>query len=257
MSVIAAKMRGAYRGNLFAVLTLSLLAWAALVARNEAHVGIRLCASSTMAAFAAAAGAAMEPRAVWATVCDSSLMLIAMMLPLLGPTLAQLDVRTLHRRRYRARCMFLFGYATAWLIALAVLTMATAAFVSVGRFHSDGGVAITIGLAVLWQGTLQKRRYLNRCHVLQALPAFGLRAEVDTLTCGARVGVSCVGACWALMAVPFAIADGHIAAMSGVASVMVWERYARRRPARAQPLLMGVGAVLILLGLVCEGIVET
>jgi predicted metal-binding membrane protein len=77
---------------------------------------------------------------------------------------------------------------------------------------------------MLWQATPVRTQCLRRCHDLTPLSAFGLAADWASLRFGARLGVFCIGACWALMLLPMTSDIAHVPLMAAVAFVMLTER---------------------------------
>jgi predicted metal-binding membrane protein len=166
-------------------------------------------------------------------VLASTLMLLAMMPPLLGPPLMHVWRRSLARRRIRAVALFVLGYALVWLGAELVLV---SGWLLLGSFVPAAGpvpFAIAAVLALTWQATPLKQISLNRCHGRPPLAAFGLRAEADALRYGASHGLWCVGACWALMLLPLAASGPpHWIAMLGVMLIAAVERVRAPQAAR-------------------------
>jgi len=85
------------------------------------------------------------------------LMLLAMMAPLLTQPISHLWHRSLARRRLRAIAIFVAGYATIWLMAGIILTIAAIilkALAGAGPLHAS---VFAIAIAVLWQVTPAKQ----------------------------------------------------------------------------------------------------
>jgi predicted metal-binding membrane protein len=160
-----------------------------------------------------------------------SLMQVAMTAPFLGSALSYILSRTPRERRCLGFSLFVLGYLGVWLLAMAVLTTGTSILRSLPGYSTLIGTSATFGLALLWQGTAAKRRYLNRCHATRLLRTSGLAADWGRLRFGVDRGLNCVGACWALMAIPLTVNRGHLLAMVAVAIVMFAERFSRPQPA--------------------------
>lgn len=183
---------------------------------------------------AATSALPLQPGAIggWA------LMLVAMMLPALGPPILHVRSRSFACRRARATALFLAGYAAPWM-AVGLASLATAAWV---RAAASAPVAWSIAmLAGLWQVSPGKQACLNRLHAHPELSAFGLAADADALRFGAEHGAWCVGSCAALMLLPLLLSTGHLWAMAAV-SLWIWgeaierpiaPRWSWRFPARA------------------------
>lgn len=163
----------------------------------------------------------------------STVMLLAMMPPLLGPPLLHVWRRSLARRRVRAVSLFMLGYALLWLGTELVLV---SGWLLLGSFAPAAGsvpFAVAALIALAWQATPLKQISLNRCHGRPPLAAFGLRAEADALRYGASHGLWCVGTCWALMLLPLAASGPlHWIAMLGVMLISTVERVRTPQAAR-------------------------
>jgi predicted metal-binding membrane protein len=150
---------------------------------------------------------------------------VAMMVPLVLPTLRRVAVASLWTRRDRAIAVCLTGYLASWLVASIVIGL------GVDAAHAGGGPFAAIGIsaaaALAWQGTRAKRRALRACHITRPLSPSGWTADRDCAALGLKVGWSCVRNCWALMALVFAFGH-HPIAMFGVFLVTVLERFGRR-----------------------------
>jgi predicted metal-binding membrane protein len=166
-------------------------------------------------------------------------MIGAMMLPLLAAPLAHLHQRSLSQRRLRACLLFLAAYFAVWLAVLAVLGQAASWLAPRPGSAAPYALLAAAGIALCWQGTPAKRRFLNAAHVHPPLPAFGVAAEWGSLRFGASHAASCVGSCWALMLVPLASPQGHLALMGLVGAALLYERHAHPRPVAAdRPMLL-------------------
>jgi predicted metal-binding membrane protein len=145
-----------------------------------------------------------------------SLMLVAMMTPLLIAPLRHVRARSLPRRRARAILVFVLAYAGVW-------TFSGAALLDVASLleRTYAAPAIALGVAVFWQLTPIKQRCLNRHHSRPPLAPFGRAADLDTLWFGARSGCWCFGSCWSLMLLTLVISPSQIAVMT-VVTVWIW-----------------------------------
>lgn len=228
----------------------SVLSWAALIAVANrpgwvpdictASRDVRWTAHPDLATLAGSGGTSPA----W-LLLSWTLMLTAMMTPLLGTSLGHVARASLPRRRWRAPGLFLAGYLGVWLVAMAVLTVAVAGLSLLGGAQAGGPLGATIGLALLWQGSATKRRQLENCHATAPLPSSGLAAEWGSLRFGLARGANCVAACWALMAVPLAVTRGHLWLMALVWIPMLLERWAPCRPARRDAGLLAAGATML------------
>lgn len=158
-----------------------------------------------------------------------TLMLIAMMSPMLIAPIRHIIERSFKRRRARSVTLFVVGYAAIWMAAGVVLI---AAMLMLNLLAPQSYLpAIGVGIiAFVWQCSPIKQRCLNRHHNHSELAAFGSAADLDALRFGITHGVWCVGSCWALMLFPMLLSQGHFAAMAVVTFVMIGERFEQPRP---------------------------
>jgi predicted metal-binding membrane protein len=158
----------------------------------------------------------------WATMWV--VMLVAMMLPLLGPPIRHVLDRSLAARRARSVALFLAGYVALWLAAGVVL----GAMSQVARASAPPLAALAAVL--LWQVSPWKQVCLNRLHAHPALAAFGTRADWGALRFGLAHGFWCAGSCWGLMFLPLLVSWGHLPAMLA-ASLWMWGEQLERASA--------------------------
>ncbi|OQS32276.1 copper chaperone [Chromobacterium haemolyticum] len=155
-----------------------------------------------------------------------SLMLLAMMSPLLADPLRLLWLRSLARKRAQTLALFLGGYALVWLAAglplhlfgLALLTFSPSPWLA---------FAVACGTAWLWQASPPRRHCLQACHRQPQLPAFGWPAAAAALRYGLSSGGWCVASCGVWMLPPLLARPGHLPMM---AAVGLWLLLERRRP---------------------------
>jgi predicted metal-binding membrane protein len=191
---------------------------------------------------AMAAGFATAEPARWAG--EWSLMIVAMMFPLLVPMIGHVAAKSFAGRRERSVALFVTGYVLTWAIAAAAasvaLIAARAGLSSLGLASSAG--LIGCALAGLWQLAPAKQRAVNRCHGTVALRPSGPAADRDVLRFGVLHGTRCVRACGPTMVLPLLGGLG-LGAMAVIFAILLAER-ARHRPQ------YGLSAVaLFLLGL--------
>ncbi|HXQ16067.1 MAG TPA: DUF2182 domain-containing protein [Caulobacteraceae bacterium] len=177
------------------------------------------------------------------------LMLGAMMSPLLAHNLTCVFRQSLAARKGRAAVLFILGYMSPWLVALFGLWALSGLLAQALR--SDlAALAVTLGAALVWQGTKLKALAIRGCHRTPALPAFGPRAELASFTYGLRSAAWCVAACWLWMLAPFTWAVGHLWLMIGAFGLMLGERYGRPPQVRVRKAWVGTG-VVVAIGAVC------
>ena len=125
----------------------------------------------------------------------------------------------------RAVALFVLGYACVWLIAGALLAVASLAL-SAAAFATGASPLALASLVVLaWHMTPLRQLCLNRCHRQPPLAAFGLRAEADALGYGVSHGLWCAGTCWAVMLLPLSTSGPlHWGMMLAIMFVSMVER---------------------------------
>lgn len=223
-------------------------AWLALLALSDQGRALALCVSprdSMVHGFLAnlAAGFEMVEPARWAA--DWTLMIVAMMFPLLVPMIGHVAGRSFAPRRGRSVALFVAGYALVWLGAAGVASVALVvarAGVETLNLAPWAGL-IGCGLAALWQLSPAKVRAVNRCHGTMPLAAWGMAADRDAAAFGLLHGTRCVRACLPAMALPLLGGYGAVA-MLAVFAILLAER-ARERPQYRLSAL-----ALLLLGLI-------
>jgi predicted metal-binding membrane protein len=172
-----------------------------------------------------------------------SLMVVAMMVPLVVGPIRTTAARSLWRRRHRAIAIFLAGYLTLWLAAGAgFFLLMSIVGVNAGS-PSPLLVASAFALALGWQLAPAKRRALNACHRTMPLAPRGSRADRDCFRYGLRIGAYCLTSCWALMLVCM-VAKHAMGALVAVAVVLAAERYLRRPSGRQLRIGAGLSARL-------------
>lgn len=160
---------------------------------------------------------------------DWTLMLVAMMAPLLIPSVYYVRQRSFKHRRARAVALFVAGYGALWMAAGAVVLAIEISIKLLApmSFLPAAGAAL---IAVVWQFSPIKQRALNRCHSHTELAAFGAAADLAVLRFGLTHGVWCLVSCWALMLFPMLLPSGRVAAMAAVAFLVFSERLDRPMP---------------------------
>lgn len=165
------------------------------------------------------------------------LMVVAMMLPVVVPSLRVTAFRSLRRRRHRALAGFLVGYLAVWAIAgAAVCSLVAVAPVLTGDGQGRAAAGAFL-LAGLWQSTHLKKRALVACHRTVPLAPSGWRADRDCLVFGGRIGGSCCAGCWPLM-VACTLTGHHVVALLVCGGIGLVERYSWRPPMRPLAVAM-------------------
>lgn len=185
------------------------------------------------------------------------LMTAAMMLPTTLPLFDAFD-RLTHGRTDRARLLALLGlgYMAAWgafgLLAhgLHALLLAWVARAPLLAWHAELIGAATIATAGVFQFSRLKYRCLEKCRTPLSFVIEHWRGRAQArhaFVLGAHHGLFCVGCCWALMLLMFAVGTGSLGWMLVLAAVMAIEKnvaWGRRLSAPLGVALLGWAAVL-------------
>ena len=107
-----------------------------------------------------------------------------------------------------------------------------------------------LALAGAFQFTKLKDACLDKCrHPGQFLLRFYERGTGGGFRLGARHGAFCLGCCWALMLVMFAVGVASLAWMAVLTALMVWEK-TRPSGARSVPVtgvaLLGAASIVLM-----------
>jgi predicted metal-binding membrane protein len=184
-------------------------------------------------------------------------MIAAMMLPSSLPLVRLFAVASAGQPRPRASMAgFLAGYALVWSVfgalALALDMGVHAAVDASAALHEHewliGGSILA--LAGAFQFTRLKDACLDKCrHPGTFIMRFYERGVRGGFRLGARHGVFCVGCCWALMLVMFAVGVASLVWMALLTAIMVHEK-TRPGGARAVPVtgvaLLGGASIALL-----------
>jgi len=187
------------------------------------------------------------------------LMIVAMMLPTTLPLLHAFRRATGHRPDGRALLAWLLaGYGLVWA-AFGLLVHAADAGVhalvaSNGWLVRHAGLvgAVTLLVAGAYQFSDLKYRCLDKCRsplIFFAGHWRGRAARRESFALGAAHGAFCVGCCWALMLLMFAVGAGSVGWMLALAAVMAAEKnlpWGRRLAAPLGALLLAWGGALLL-----------
>lgn len=164
------------------------------------------------------------------------LMLVAMMLPSTF-SLVGLFVGVVARRPDRRSVLasLIGGYLVVWLGAGLVALAADSVLHGLSRHvgwiegHPWAVAAAVVALAGAYQFSTVKERCLEKCRSPRLLIVAawrGQRPVADAFTLGVRHGRYCVGCCWALMIVMFALGLGSLGWMLLLGAVMAIEKNA-------------------------------
>ena len=156
-----------------------------------------------------------------------SLMVLAMMIPVVAPYARRVALGSLWRRRQRAIAWFVLGYLSVWLAVGGILAMVLARF---DRLSAWPVVAIALLVAAAWQVSRPRCRVLRRCGSLRAGAIRGWRADRDCATLGLRVALRCAFVCGPVM---LAMAVGQsLILMAGIFALLFTERARGPNPDR-------------------------
>jgi predicted metal-binding membrane protein len=193
-------------------------------------------------------------------VAGWTLMTVAMMLPTSLPLVA--FFRSLVRRRsdhLMLVALLVLGYVVVWAAFAGLAHMGDVgihlAVERVGWLHQNAWViaASTFALAGAYQFSTLKYRCLDKCRSPVAFVMQNWRGQArwDALRLGVRHGIFCLGCCWALMLLMFAVGVGSVGLMLVLAAVMATEKnvsWGRRLSAPLGVALIGCGLALALAG---------
>ena len=192
-----------------------------------------------------------------------TLMTIAMMLPTSLPLVAFFRAFVRSRPNPGALVLLLVaGYVSVWAAFAGLVHVGdVAVHEAVHRFGllETNAWAISAGtflFAGAYQFTGVKFRCLDKCRspvsfVMQNWR--GRRERLEAVRLGVRHGVFCLGCCWALMLLMFAVGVGSIGLMLALAAVMATEKnvpWGRRLSAPLGVVLIGCGLALAVAGAV-------
>lgn len=194
----------------------------------------------------------VPPAALAVFLAAWALMLLAMMLPTTA-SLVVLFERVVSRRHDRRRLLgaLLGGYLSVWM------AVGVAAYVVDQGLHgvadgwpalADRGwvlVAAAVASAGIYQWSGYKERCLVRCRTPAAVIMTGWRGRVplgEAYRIGRAHAVSCVGCCWALMLIMFAVGAGNLGWLLALTAVMTVEKTVSWGRALTRP----VGGALLL-----------
>ncbi len=185
-------------------------------------------------------------------VAGWTLMVIAMMLPGSLP-LINLFSRTVSARPNRAGLLgyLILGYLGVWAL-FGALAFRGDAYVhaAAARFPEAAEASQWIGVGILllagvYQVTPFKDMCLTKCrspYMFLAGHWRGKNAGADALRLGARHGLFCIGCCWTLMLLMFAVGGVNLGWMLALGALMAAERSFRW----GRRLTLPIGAALVL-----------
>jgi len=174
-----------------------------------------------------------------------TLMMAAMMLPSVAP-MASLYAKTFRDHRALRTAGLMVGYLAVWAAAgVPAYGLAWLAGWLTGMHHGAAHVLAVAVFAVC--GVYQLSSLKDRClaHCRSPLGLFLHYGSYQGRTRDLRVGIShggyCLGCCWGLMAILIAVGVMNVAAMVGLAALVLIEKAWRWGPAAGR--LAGVAAL--------------
>lgn len=188
-----------------------------------------------------------------------TLMTAAMMLPTMLPLL-EIFRRLIMRRSDRWRLMIevITGYLSVWLI-FGIAAHSADWIVHQAAEHSpwleSNGWVIGAGTLLLaggFQFTALKYRCLDKCRAPLSFVMEHWRGRDEhrnAFSLGIHHGIFCVGCCWALMLLMFAVGIGNVGWMLGLGALMAMEKnmpWGRKLSAPVGVVLLACGALIVL-----------
>ena len=156
-----------------------------------------------------------------------SLMVTAMMLPVVNPVVCRVAAGGLWARRPHTVAEVVVGYLVPWLgVGLAGIVVVREMLPGMVEPRVVAGALV---VAAVWHVAPPRRRLLSRCGSVQPGALVGRRASVDALRNGWTVGVRCVATCGPAMAV--LLLSHGVLLMLGVTAVLWSERVRGPNPA--------------------------
>ena len=186
------------------------------------------------------------------------LMTAAMMLPTTLPLFSTFDRLTAHRADHGRLLLLLgLGYMAVWgAFGLMAHVLHSAVLALLARMPTLAWHGWLIGAAVIalagaFQFSSLKHRCLEKCRTPLSFVIEHWRGQAQArhaFALGAHHGLFCVGCCWALMLLMFAVGTGSLGWMLLLAAVMAIEKnfsWGRRLSAPLGVALLGWSAVLV------------
>lgn len=166
-----------------------------------------------------------------------TVMVAAMMVPLVWPAVRHVGLNSLRWRRQRAIAVFLCAYVAVWTVFGAVVLAARDLLTIAGRPAFGAALAV----AALWQLSPQQRRFRRACHRTVPLPPRGLPAVAGDIRFGLRQGVTCIGVCWPLMLAMALVPGAMLLWMVVLSAAMAGAKLLPRSYRLSRPLAAGLG----------------
>jgi predicted metal-binding membrane protein len=233
------------------------IAWAYL-AYVHGQMSSRAAAATSMMEMGMRMDAPWGAADVFFTVIMWAVMMVGMMSPSAAPVLLLFAATHARRGEHGAQAtvpMFALGYIAVWVAFSALATLAqwalhNAALLSpmmaVASPHLAGTLLVAAGV---YQLTPLKRACLTHCQTpLGFLMSHWRDGPVGAFQMGLRHGIYCVGCCWVLMGVLFAVGVMNLAWVGVLTAFILLEKMGERgaRVARiGGVLLIGLGVLFL------------
>ena len=188
------------------------------------------------------------------------LMIVAMMLPTSVPLIRLFAMMTrLRADHHWLVLLLLLGYVGVWGIfgvSVHALDAGLHALVDHNDYLAEHAWLIgpaVLGMAGIYQFTPLKYHCLDRCRSPLAFVTErwrGRRPRAAAFNLGVSHGVYCLGCCWSLMLLLFAVGTGSVGWMLGLGALMAVEknmRFGRRLSAPVGVVLVGCAVVSVVL----------
>jgi Predicted metal-binding integral membrane protein (DUF2182) len=177
-----------------------------------------------------ASGLSGQGFAAWlGALGEWSIMVVAMMFPLMVTPVRFAAFASLWGRRHLAIGAFLLAYLAVWLVAGTATLALTEGMRSAHWLKNGWSAGVGFLLAAAWQFTPIKRRLAVSCHRTRPLAPVGWPAHRDCLLFGLDHGMHCVPKCGLLMFVAM-LSPSAMTMMAASSLLLYYERYwARRR----------------------------
>lgn len=201
---------------------ISIITWLLLLVNPGHLMTIEHCHVSAAGPSASSLKMLLQMNPFSSQLMGWGLMVVAMMLPKLMVPIQAIYLQSLRRYRLICSLLFVLGYLTVWMAAgvFMVGIIIGLNLLMPGSYLPALGVLI---IAVVWQFSPVKQKFLNLSHDHYVLRAFGWASYRDSLDFGIKHGLWCVGSGWALMLFPMLLPQGHNLAMLAVTFIMIAE----------------------------------
>lgn len=204
------------------IISISFLTWIILFFNPSQIMGVEHCHVSASGPSAESWKMLIQMNPIISLLIGWLVMVIAMMLPKLIFPIQQIYSKNFKPNRFPASLFFVLGYVSVWTAVglLMVLVILSLNLWFPNSYLPAIGIAM---IALLWQFSPIKQKFLNRGHNHKTISAFGWLVYRDSLVYGLEHGVWCIGSGWALMLFPMLLPQGHNAAMLAVTFIMISE----------------------------------